>query len=251
MFNGRWDPIRSYTRVSPKYLPYLAERLNEEASPMTNFAIGDLAHDFFLDYRYQAIINPVQARMLVKEALGKLTSPLSLRDPAADLAPLGDWAVDVSRDSSEYASFYATVPFKQLALSGLTQIAGEDVNLSSRSLSDYLLAAAELGTSVKYTVTAQNPYALKSSHFEYLYAVNWADWQEEINRAIAETTDLREQIGGRGIVNHRMLSPQVFETTYEGGVTVIVNYSAEAYETEAGTIAAHAYRIDKEGGENL
>ena len=27
MLNGRWDPIRSYTRVSPKYLPYLAEKL--------------------------------------------------------------------------------------------------------------------------------------------------------------------------------------------------------------------------------
>ena len=252
MLNGRWDPIRSYTRVSPKYLPYLAERLNAEASPMTSFAIGDLAHDFFLDYRYQAIIDPVQARALVKDALGKLSGPLSLHDPAADLAPLGQWAVDVSRDSSEYASFYATVPFKQLALSGLTQIAGEDVNLTSRSLEDALLTAAELGTSVKYTVTAQNPYVFKSSHFEYLYAVNWADWQAEINDAIEKTTALREQLGGKAIENHRMLSPQVFETTYEGGVKVTVNYSGDVYETEAGIpVPGRGYIIEKEGGENL
>ena len=38
---------------------------------------------------------------------------------------------------------------------------------------------------------------------------------------------------------------------YEGGVRVIVNYSAEPYDTEAGPIPAHAYRIEKEGGENL
>lgn len=252
MLNGRWDPIRSYTQVSPKYLPYLAEKLNKEAAPVTSFAIGDLAHDFFLDYRYQAIINPVQARALVKDALSKLSGPLSFHDPAADLAPLGQWAVDVSRDSSEYASFYATIPFKQLALSGLTQIAGEDVNLSSRSLNDALLTAAELGTSVKYTVTAQNPYAFKSSHFEYLYAVNWADWQAEINDAIAQTTALREQIGGKAILNHRMLAPQVFETVYEGGVRVTVNYGGDAYETEAGTaVSGHGYVIEKEGGENL
>ena len=249
IFNGRWDPIRSYTRVSPKYLPYLAEKLNDAASPMTSFAIGDLAHDFFLDYRYRDIIDPVRSRVLVKEALQKLSGPLSLHDPAADLAPLGDWAVDVSRESSEYASFYATVPFRQLALSGLTQIAGVDVNLSSRSLSDFLLEAAELGTSVKYTVTAKNPYALKSSHFEYLYAVNWADWQDEINEAIAKTTALRDQIGGRAILNHRMLSPQVFETTYEGGVRVTVNYSGEPFETEAGTVEAHGCLLVKEGGE--
>ena len=216
---------------------------------MTSFAIGDLAHDFFLDYRYRDIIDPVRSRVLVKEALQKLSGPLSLHDPAADLAPLGDWAVDVSRESSEYASFYATVPFRQLALSGLTQIAGVDVNLSSRSLSDFLLEAAELGTSVKYTVTAKNPYALKSSHFEYLYAVNWADWQDEINEAIAKTTALRDQIGGRAILNHRMLSPQVFETTYEGGVRVTVNYSGEPFETEAGTVEAHGCLLVKEGGE--
>ena len=251
IFNGRWDPIRKYTRVSPRYLPELAEKVNGEAGWNTALAIGDLAHDYFVDYRYQAIINPVQARALVKQALGTLSGrPLSLHDPAADLAPLGDWAVDVSRDSSEYASFYATVPFKQLALSGLTNLAGEDVNLSSRNLQDYLLEAAELGTSVKYTVTAGNPYSLKRSHFEYLYAVNWADWQAEISRAIEQTTALREQIGGRAILNHRMLSPKVFETTYEGGVKVIVNYSGEPYETEAGTVEAHGFLMAGEGGDN-
>ncbi|MBR4333589.1 MAG: hypothetical protein IKP72_12990 [Clostridia bacterium] len=248
--NGRWDPIRSYTRVSPRYLPYLAEKLKADAAPGTGFAIGDLAHDFFLDYRYQAVIDPVQARILVKDALLKLEGPLSLHDPAADLAPLGQWAVDVSRDSSDYASFYATIPFKQLALSGLTQIAGEDVNLSSHSLNDALLTAAELGTSVKYTVTARNPYAFKSSHFEYLYAVNWADWQSEINDAIAQTTFLREEIGGKAIVNHRMLSPQVFETTYEGGIKVLVNYGGNVFETEDRSVPAHSFII-QEGGDTL
>ncbi|MBR4502712.1 MAG: hypothetical protein IKP22_12650 [Clostridia bacterium] len=248
--NGRWDPIRSYTRVSPRYLPYLAEKLKADAAPNTSFAIGDLAHDFFLDYRYQAIIDPVQARALVKDALSKLEGPLSLHDPAADLAPLGQWAVDVSRDSSDYASFYAAIPFKQLALSGLTQIAGKDVNLSSRSLNDALLTAAELGTSVKYTVTARNPYAFKSSHFEYLYAVSWADWKSEINDAIVRTTALRERIGGKAILNHRMLSPQVFETTYEGGIKVLVNYGSNDFEAEGGSVPAHSF-ILREGGDTL
>ena len=250
-FNGRWDPIRSYTRVSPKYLPYLAGKLTAAAEKGTGFAVGDLARDFFLDYRYQGIITPVQARMLVKEALGMFTGPLSLRDPAADLAPMGDWASDVSRRSSEYASFYATVPFRQLALSGLVRIAGEDVNLSSRGLRESLLEAAELGTSVKYTVTAESPYALKSSHFEYLYAVYWADWEAEIGEAIRETTAIREAVGGREILNHRMLSPLVFETAYSGGVRVTVNYSGEAYEAGSVTVPAGGYIIEKEGGDNL
>ena len=242
-FNGRWDPIRSYTRVSPAYLPTLTQAMRQADSSLS-FALGDLAHDFFLDYRYRAIVDPVKSRALAKTALEQLADqPLALKDPAADLAPLGTWATDVSRNSCEYATFYATVPLKQLVLSGLTSLAGTDVNLASRSLQDDLLEAAELGTSVKYTVSARNPYALKSSHFEYLYAISWADWESEIRSVIGKTGEIREKIGGRSIRNHRMLSPKVFETTYEGNITVTVNYSDEPFETEAGLIPAHSYVI--------
>ena|GEM_PF-3281389 len=243
IFNGRWNPIRAYTRVSPVYLPTLASSIRA-SSPGTTFALGDLAHDFFLDYRYRSIIHPVQARLLAKEAIQTLAdAPLSLKDPAADLAPLADYATDVSRRSSEYTSFYATVPFKQLALSGLVNLAGNNINLSSMNLKDCLLEAAELGTSVKYILTARSPYALKSSHFEYLYAVYYEDWQEDIQQVIEETTRLRELLGGRAIQNHRMLIPGVFETLYDGDILVTVNYTDEPYETEAGTVPAHGCTI--------
>ena len=79
----------------------------------------------------------------------------------------------------------------------------------------------------------------------------WADWEAEISEAIRETTALREAVGGREIVNHRMLAPQVFETTYAGGVKVTVNYSAEDFDAPSGPVPAHDYIIDKEGGDNL
>ena len=111
------------------------------------------------------------------------------------------------------------------------------------NLKDCLLEAAELGTSVKYILTARSPYALKSSHFEYLYAVYYEDWQEEIQQGIEETTRLRELLGGRAIQNHRMLIPGVFETLYDGDILVTVNYTDEPYETEAGTVPAHGCTI--------
>ena len=147
-FNGRWDPIRSYTRVSPKYLPTLAEAFVAEVKEQgldINLAIGDLGHDVFADFRYNNVINQAQANALVKTALDTLAaeSALTLNDSAASLAPMADYVVNVSRTSSDYASFYATIPFRQLALRGLTQLVGQDVNLNSRSLQYYLLQAAE------------------------------------------------------------------------------------------------------------
>ncbi len=251
-FNGRWDPIRSYTRVSPRYLPYLADEFLKGLADQDldlNLAMADLGHDVFADYRYGGVINAVKANAVIEDTLNKLKagSALALNDVNAEIAPMADYVTNVSRQSSNYASFYATIPFRQLALSGLTNLVGEDVNLASRSLDYYLLQAAETGMSVKYTVTAQNPDILKSSHFESYYAADWSEWKDEILEAAAKCEELRAVIGGKQIVNHELLAENVFRTTYEGGVTVVTNYAAMPYESEDGLVEAGTYLI-KEGG---
>lgn len=253
IFNGRWDPIRSYTRVSPKYLPYLTEKflagLTDQGLNI-QLSVGDLGHDVFADLRYNSVISQVQANQLVKEALTALNAqaPLTLNDPSSELAPMADYTVNVSRISSQYASFYCTIPFRQLALSGLTNVVGQDVNLGSRSLDYYLLQAAELGMGVKYTVTAQNPDILKNSHFESLYAVYWEEWKDEILRAADACAGLRAVIGGQQIANHVILEKDVFETTYANGVHVITNYTALPYQSAYGVVEAGTYLLVQEGG---
>lgn len=253
IFNGRWDPIRAYTRLSPKYLPYVTEKfLNGLADQELNInlSVGDLGHDVFADLRYNSTINQVQANQLVKDSLNELKakSALTLNDPSSELAPMADYAVNVSRTSSQYASFYCTVPFRQLALNGLTGVVGQDVNLSSRNLDYFLMQAAELGMGVKYTVTAKNPDILKTSHFESLYAADWSEWKDEILRAADACAELRAVIGGQQITNHVMLQEDVFETTYENGVRVITNYTALPYESESGVVEAGTYLLVQEGG---
>ena len=253
MFNGRWDPIRSYTRLSPKYLPYVAEAFLADLARQgldINLALSDLGHDVFADYRYRNIINTAQANALVDDALTMLANEasLTLNDVASTTAPMADYVVNVSRRSSDYASFYATVPFRQLALSGLTNLVGQDVNLNSRSLEYYLLQAAELGMGVKYTITMQNPDILKSSHFEALYAADWTEWKDEILRAAEECAKLRSVIGGQQITGHELLAENVFQTTYENGVRVITNYTALPFETADGMVEAGTYLLVQEGG---
>ena len=249
--NGRWDPIREYTLVSPRYFGYLAEQIRadlaeDEALAGASLAIGDLAGTVYADYRYKDVIDPVQSRAYVTSALETISADgaaLSLSNPFADVVTLGAYAVDVSRQSSGYAAYYADVPFRQLALSGLTQVVSTDVNLSSRDVDYFLMQAAELGMSVKYTISAQNPDVLKSSHFEAMYAVHWDAWKDEIMKVAAECDALREMIGGHAIVNHELLLPQVFRTTYEGDVVVITNYSALPYESTEGTVAPGTYLL--------
>ena len=247
------DPIRAYTRVSPRYLPYLTDNflaeLDEQGLDL-NLAIGDLGHDVFADFRYNSTINQVQANDLVMDALATLNSKagLALNDPSSEAAPMADYTVNVSRVSSQYASFYSTIPFRQLALRGLTGVVGQDVNLNSRDADYYLMQAAELGMGVKYTVTAQNPDILKSSHFESLYAASWEEWKDEILKTADACAELRAVIGGKEITNHVILAKDVFETTYEGGLRVISNYTALPYESADGVVEAGTWLLVQEGG---
>ena len=253
MFNGRWDPIRPYTRVSPKYLPGLAEaflaELNEQDLGI-NLAIDDLGHDVFADFRYNNVINQNQANALVKTTLDTLdaAADLTLNDTASVYAPMADYVTNVSRQSSDYASFYATIPFRQLALRGLTNLVGKDVNLNSRSLDYYLLQAAETGMSVKYTVSVKNPDMLKNTHFEAIYAAHWAEWKNEILEAAKKCQELSAIIGGQQITGHQILAENVFQTTYENGVRVITNYSALPYESADGVVEAGTWLLVQEGG---
>lgn len=250
-FRNVWGQV--YTRLSPKYLPYVTEKfLSDLAAQGLNLslAIGDLGHDVFADYRYNSIINTVEANLIVEDTLDTLhaSAALTLNDPLSTLAPMADYIVNISRTSSEYASFYCTVPFRQLALTGLTEIVGKDVNLNSHSLNYYLMQAAELGMSVKYTVTAKNPDVLKSSAYESYYAANWESWKDEILQAADACAELRALIGGQQIVNHEMLDKNVFQTTYANGVRVITNYTALPYESANGTVDAESYLLIQEGG---
>lgn len=250
-FHNAWK--QSYTRISPKYLPYVTEKFltDLQAQGLTlNLAIGDLGHDVFADYRYNSVINAVEANLIVEDTLNALHSSaaLTLNDPLSNVAPMADYIVNVSRTSSEYASFYCTVPFRQLALTGLTEVVGRDVNLHSRSLGYYLMQSAELGMSVKYTVSAKNPDILKSSAYENYYAINWESWKDEILQASQQLADLRAVIGGQQIVNHEMLDKDIFQTTYANGVKVITNYTALPYESANGCVDAESYLLIQEGG---
>lgn len=251
-FDGRSSYVRYYTRVSPRYLADVAEKFLKEYQALqltTGLAAEDLGHDVFVDYRYRNIINPVAANTIVEGVLESLKEEsLTLSNPDARYAPLTTFSVDVSRRSSEYTSFALTIPFRQLVLRGLTTVATEDVNLNSRSLDYYLCQAAELGTWVKYKVTYENSDVLKSSHFESLYAVQWDEWQAEIEQAAQALSEMRDVLGGQTITGHRMLTDEVAETTYSGGAVVLTNYSALPYEAENGeVIAPVSYQIFESG----
>ena len=76
-----------------------------------------------------------------------------------------------------------------------------------------------------------------------LYSSHYRDW---IERAAAEYNVIINQLGhtvDQFIVDHRQLAPQVFETLYEDGTRVIVNYGDRAYQKDGLRVESLGFHI--------
>lgn len=130
---------------------------------------------------------------------------------------------------NDYVFSDETVPFYPVATHGLVRLYGEPTNLDSDPQRDFL-KRLEYGMLPTYELTYRHPIVLNRTTYNELYSSQYQEW---IERASAEYAVSIEQLGhtvNQFIIARRQLAPQVFETTYEDGTYVIVNYADAAYE---------------------
>ena len=156
-------------------------------------------------------------------------------------------AVDISRESSDYATFAFTIPFKQLVMNGLIDYTTQDVNLSSRNPAYFVLQAAELGAYPKFILTWKNVDVLKNSDFSYLYSAQYEVLEEKLKAVYEECVTLRGRIGTNEITGHEVLAEGVYRTEYAGGSTVYVNYNLYDVELPDGSVLPAEDYLIKEG----
>jgi len=148
----------------------------------------------------------------------------------------------------DYASFYATVPFRQLVLNGLCRYTTENANMSSEGLDYYLLQGVELGSLPKFMVSAKSVDVLQNSNYSYLYSMQYDNWKDEIKEVYGKFKDAMAQIGTNEITGHQMLAKNVFCTEYASGTKVITNYNKTKVDLNGKTIEAMGYLIIPKGG---
>ncbi|MBD5460328.1 MAG: hypothetical protein HDR26_05210 [Lachnospiraceae bacterium] len=239
----------SYYLLSPGYLSTVTQKFLAGAGDYDSLAISDLAGMYYADYRYEGYVSGETGNNVLNENLERLSQnrTLALTNPHIDKIGYGSVATDVSRESSDYATFAATIPFKQLVMNGLIDYTTEDVNLSSRNAAYFVLQSAELGSWPKFLLTWENVDVLKNSDFSYLYAAQFELLRDKIEEVYEECADIRGRIGTEEITGHRVLEDGVYETTYASGAVVIVNYNLYDVTLEGGTaLPAESYLI-KEG----
>ncbi|MGB4717124.1 MAG: DUF5696 domain-containing protein, partial [Bacillota bacterium] len=81
------------------------------------------------------------------------------------------------------------------------------------------------------------------------YSTGLDTWESEIRSIYSEISAAYQRIGTNEIVHHKMLAPNVFQTTYKNGVKVLVNYNYYDVEVDGYELEALDYEIVLKGAQ--
>jgi hypothetical protein len=255
-FNDVWFPDMTYFTpydyslyylIHPRYLSYITGKFLTDAAAYPNVSLTDFGSHYYGNYNPRDIVDPVTANAgAVLANLQKIAAEktVALDNPNADKIAYAAYSLNVSRESSDYATSYTSAPFRQLVMSGLSEFTTLDVN-GSRSGPDYfLLQALELGAMPKFTLFAKKADVLMEAHISTYFAAEYAHAAPVVKDLAARYQQAFARIGVKEIVNHETIAPNVFVTTYVNGIRVYVNYNPYAVRC---TVTNGSYEIGAMG----
>ncbi len=160
--------------------------------------------------------------------------------------PYADSLLNVPASHSNRYVEKESVPFLQMVLHGRIAYAGEALNMADDYTTAFL-RSVEYGESPYYIINYASPSALKNTEYSMMYSTNYADWMETMTADWASRKELLAAIHGQKMTAHAMLAEGVYRTTYENGVTTVVNYTDAAVTAEGQTVPARDFVWTKGG----
>lgn len=139
-----------------------------------------------------------------------------------------------------------SVPFYQIATHGLLVPFDKDRNLSSNPERDFL-RGIEYGVLPCFVLTAEPSWRLRYTPSSHLFSTNYEDWIDEVSRQFQAVSAVLGPVLDQFIVGHRMVARGVYETTYEDGTAIVVNYTADTYIDDRVEVPARWFAVIRGG----
>lgn len=249
LIDGKFSPTQYDQKylLHPKYLPAVVDNLLEAATDLTSIYINDIPNSFYASYKTGDMLSAVEANNIIEEQLKKIdeSKVVAFNNPNQNTLPYCDYAVNISRESSNYSTMYTSIPFRQLVMNGLVEYTTLNANMSKEALDYYLLQALEVGSYPKFTISYENDDVFKDTSYTAYHAVTYSKVAPRIKELYSAYEDAFKEISSTEITNHKMLNKDVFETTYANGVKVITNYGKDTVNEAGYTISPMGFEIIK------
>lgn len=242
---GPWYLVR-HSRILPGIVKFLD---SVSGLKVDGYSFDSLSSTIYSDFSKEGL-GREQAVKLWQDALSMVHGKgkkLMVEQSNSYALPYADIACGIPEWSSGYDIADMQVPFYQIALRGMVPIAGSPINFSSNTRRAFL-RAVETGSMLRYSWIYREASLLKDSgHMEY-YGADYREWLKTAAGQYKEVQELYAEIDGMRIISHRRLKVDVYETVYENGVCVTVNYGSKEYMAGNLTVAPESFGVKYEGG---
>jgi hypothetical protein len=150
---------------------------------------------------------------------------------------------NVPLDSTGYDLSDETIPFYQIAVHGLVQYSGESLNLAADPQMQFL-RQVEYGAVPVFRLTQNDTALLARTTANDLWSAQFSIWRDDVIKkyqSMHQLADLQSQF----ISAHEKLSDDVYQTTFESGAKIIVNYSDSSFIAGGVTVPARDFVVVK------
>lgn len=106
-----------------------------------------------------------------------------------------------------------------------------------------LLQSLECGASLQFSLFTGSPYALKNTRYHTLFGSSAADWTQTIGEYDQILREVYAQLGEGSIRRHEQLSDGVFQTLWDNGKRLVVNYNDSPYSLEGNSVSAMGWLV--------
>ncbi|MCU6712645.1 DUF5696 domain-containing protein [Paenibacillus sp. J5C_2022] len=158
--------------------------------------------------------------------------------------PYADTIVNAPLSSSKFNIAREEIPFYSIVLHGYVDLAGMPLNHGQdQDARDALLRTLETGSLLYYQWMHDNPSAIRDTKLNAMYASDYTHWLDEAVQLYGESNRILKQVRHQTIADHRKLDENVYMTTYEEGLSIVVNYNESPVSVEGLTIEGKDYRV--------
>jgi len=144
-------------------------------------------------------------------------------------------------DSTHYDLFDDSIPLLQIAIHGLVPYAGDTFNLLSDS-SRMFLRHLEYGTIPSFDLTYESSSLLYRTMANSIFSSRYDFWKPEIIRQYKVMESIAPLVS-QFITGHERLVENVYQTTYEDGTRIIVNYGTGIYTSGTINVGPQDYLV--------
>ncbi|MBQ3852460.1 MAG: hypothetical protein II760_03665 [Lachnospiraceae bacterium] len=234
-----------HEQLIPKMMRSFVKTCNSYGASGASFQdVGtDLASDFYRKNpfsRQEALIDQATVLKEIKDNGGYVM----INSGNVYAAVYSDVITHMDLKGSEYTIIDEFIPFYELALHGYVNYTGMPVNICG-SETDEILASAEYGAGLCYSIMDEDPKTLQKT----LYPQYYGSAYSAVHDRLVETyTRYNNELGhtfNQQMTGHDNLNDYVSVTEYADGTKVYVNYGYTDYAGDGITVPARDYKVVK------